>query len=81
MITEAGLSKHRVELCRFAEHLTLFPEHHAKDDFLQKLKDYGVSDSGIPDATLVISYFNFVNRIILGTDIEADEQEIKGYKY
>ena len=78
---EAGLSKLQVELCRFAEHLTLFPGHHAKDDFSEKLKDHGVSDSGILDAILVISYFNFVNRIVLGTGVKADEDEIKGYKY
>lgn len=78
---KAGLSNLQVELCRFAEHLTLFPVHHAKDDFSEKLKDYGISDSAILDAILVVSYFNFVNRIVLGTGVKADEDEIKGYKY
>jgi len=33
------------------------------------------------DATLVISYFNFVNRMVLGLGVAPDEDEIGGYNY
>jgi hypothetical protein len=30
---------------------------------------------------LVIAYFNFVNRIALSLGLQADDKEMKGFKY
>jgi hypothetical protein len=50
-----------------------------------KLKALGLDDRAILDATLVLSYFNFVNRIVLGLGLglglAVSEEELAGYKY
>lgn len=48
---------------------------------IRQLKSIGLSDKDILDLNLVVSYFNFVNRITLGLDVEYFEEERKGYKY
>lgn len=48
---------------------------------IQNLKDFGFSDAAILDITLIISYFNFVNRIALALGIEPSQEEVSGYKY
>ena len=67
-------------LCEYAEELTLWPQAFSDDKWIQKLKNTGLDDRAILDATLVIGYFNFVNRIVqsLGVGLEADPG---GYKY
>lgn len=41
-----------------------------------------MSDRAILDAALVVSYFNFVNRMVPGFGVETDEvEEVGGYKY
>ncbi|WP_373524530.1 hypothetical protein [Aquiflexum sp.] len=45
------------------------------------MKASGADDRSILDATLVIGYFNFVNRIILGLGVNLEEDGGKGYKY
>jgi alkylhydroperoxidase family enzyme len=45
------------------------------------MKEAGLSDSAILDATLVVSYFNFVNRIVMALDVESSEEEVKGYDF
>lgn len=74
------IEKRLLLLCEFAEILTREPSVYNEPELINKLKDEGFSDSAILDATLVIAYFNFVNRIVLALGVEADEQEIKGYK-
>jgi alkylhydroperoxidase family enzyme len=41
---------------------------------VQELRDHGWSDPAIHDATQVIAYFNYINRIAdgLGVDLETD---------
>ena len=48
---------------------------------IQELMDIGLSDRAVLDAVQVISYFNFVNRMVLGLGVSFSEEEIKGYKY
>lgn len=67
-------------LCKIAWKLTKNPSD-IKETDIQALKDEGFSDRAILDATLVISYFNFVNRIVMGLGVEPDSEEVKGYKY
>ena len=77
----AGLDQRDTVLCRVAEHLTLFPSHYEDEDYLGGLREFGLGDAGILDVILVISYFNFVNRIVMASGLKTDEEEMKGYKY
>ena len=60
-------------LCDYAEKLTGTPELMTEDD-VQELRDHGWSDTAIHDATQVIAYFNYINRIAeaLGVDPEPE---------
>jgi len=68
-------------LCRYAKHLTESPAGGDGQARINRLKKCGFSDRAILDATQVIGYFNFVNRIILGLGVEFSKDETKGYKY
>ncbi len=35
----------------------------------------------LKNATLIVAYFNFVNRIVPALGLEASEQEMQGYQY
>lgn len=48
---------------------------------IEELKKSGWADEDILGINLIISYFNFVNRIALGLGVEFSEEEVKGYKY
>ena len=75
------LSEVDLHLCKLADKLTLKPHDIDEQKDIQPLKELGLTDRAILDATLVISYFNFVNRMVLGLGIETNEQEVKGYNY
>jgi uncharacterized peroxidase-related enzyme len=64
-----------------AKKLTANPHSPEIDTTIQELKKLGTDDRSILDATLVIAYFNFVNRIILGLGVELETDNGKGYKY
>jgi uncharacterized peroxidase-related enzyme len=68
-------------LCELARKLTQNPDKIDENTDIDPLKKEGLTDRAILDAVLVISYFNFVNRIVEGLGIETDEEEVKGYKY
>jgi len=68
-------------LCRLAQKLTKNPDLIDEETDIKPLKNTGLTDRALLDAVLVISYFNFVNRIIMGLGVEADEEEVQGYKY
>jgi uncharacterized peroxidase-related enzyme len=78
--TQLELSEIDLNLCAFAKKLTLEPGL-SKEADIQTLKNLGLSDRAILDAALVISYFNFVNRMVLRLGVETDEEEVGGYKY
>jgi uncharacterized peroxidase-related enzyme len=67
-------------LCDLGYTLTLFPASKEVGILIDALKNMGTSDTEILDATLVISYFNYVNRIVLGLGLEV-ESDAGGYKY
>ena len=60
--------------------LTSDPSSVKKED-INELKKSGWTDEDILGINLIISYFNFVNRIALGLGVEFSEDEVKGYKY
>lgn len=75
------LNKKESALCHFAEQLTKNPGSAEENDNTEDLKNVGLSDSAILDATLVIAYFNFVNRIVLALGVELEKDSGTGYKY
>ena len=68
-------------LCEFAESLTINPGLSNEIDQTKLLREVGLSDNGILDATLVVAYFNFVNRIVLSLKVEIESDSGTGYKY
>ena len=60
-------------LCEFAEKLTATPGRMSSAD-AQALRAAGWTDAAIHDATQVVAYFNYINRIAdaLGTDLEPE---------
>ncbi len=68
-------------LCDYAATLTKHPNSGNEKTLVEKLKTLGVEDRAILDATLVISYFNFVNRMVLGLGVHLEDDAGKGYEY
>jgi len=77
----AGLSESEELLCEFAFNLTRTPNWNEQENQIEKLKQAGLEDRAILDATLVISYFNFVNRMVLGLGVHIEENAGVGFKY
>jgi uncharacterized peroxidase-related enzyme len=78
---KAGLTARELVLCGFANLLTRNPEAFRNEKYLTPVKKIGIADNGILDATLVVAYFNFVNRIVLAVGLEVNDTEMKGYNY
>ena len=67
-------------ILNYSEKLTLTPGLVNEFD-VQNLRIHNISDEDILNINLVVSYFNFVNRIANGLGVEFTEDEVKGYKY
>ncbi|MFO8067393.1 MAG: peroxidase-related enzyme [Bacteroidales bacterium] len=78
---DAALSEREYELCEYSHIITVDPGLSNEIDFTIPLKNIGLSDNGVLDATLVVAYFNFVNRIILSLGVELEKDGGGGYKY
>lgn len=78
---KVDLNEIDVELCNLAWELTKFPKNNVSVPIIEKLRGLGLDDRAILDATLVIAYFNFVNRIVLGLGVQLEEDKGEGYKY
>ena len=46
---------------------------------LDSLRAKGLTDQDILDITLVVAYFNFVNRMTLGLGVSHTAEELAGY--
>lgn len=75
------LSEEDRSLCQYAEEVTLRPQNLEETDPTEPLKKLGFSDSAILDASLVVSYFNFVNRMVLSLGVDLEQDEGKNYIY
>ncbi|RLF26716.1 MAG: peroxidase [Thermoplasmata archaeon] len=64
----------------YAFELTKTPWEMKEEDVFS-LKNTGFSDADILAINLIISYFNFVNRIALGLGVEFTGDEVTGYRY
>lgn len=78
---KASLNETDALLCQYAIDLTLVPDDFENNDKTTALKEAGLDDRAILDATLVIAYFNFVNRIVSSMGIALEESAGEGYKY
>ena len=78
--TQAGLDDQDLGLCTFAEALTLHPGKASEAD-TDRLRNLGLDDRAILDATQVVAYFNFVNRLVQGLGVTFTEEEVKGYRF
>ena len=58
-------------LCAFAEKLTRAPASMAAAD-VQALRAAGLDDVAVHDAVQVVSYFNYVNRVADGLDVDPE---------
>ena len=67
-------------ILNYAEKLTLTPSMVNEYD-VQNLRIHDLNDEDILNINLVISYFNFVNRIANGLGVKFSEEEVKGYNY
>ena len=66
-------------IVRHAEKLTSAPSAMTESD-LGELRAVGLSDQDILDLSLVVAYFNFVNRIALGLGVDYTPEEMSGYR-
>ena len=58
-------------LCDFAERLTRSPGACGESD-LAPLRAVGLDDRALHDLVLIVAYFNFVNRIASGLQVELE---------
>jgi uncharacterized peroxidase-related enzyme len=78
---DIDLSEKDVLLCELAQVLTADPSSGKVGTIIDTLKNKGTTDRELLDAHLVIAYFNFVNRLVLGLGINLEEDKGTGYKY
>jgi len=69
-----------VNMLDYVNKLTRKPNDINKSD-IKKLRDSGFSDEEILNINLIVSYFNFVNRVALDLDVEFSDDEVRGYFY
>ncbi|KPL03002.1 MAG: peroxidase [candidate division Zixibacteria bacterium SM1_73] len=68
------------QMLEYAVKLTKTPSAVSQND-VHVLRQFGYSDEDILSINLIISYFNFVNRIASGLGVEFTPDEVRGYKY
>lgn len=71
--TNAEIAEPDQLLCKFASDLTRSPSQMSERHILD-LRGQGFTDQAIHDATQVVAYFNYINRIAdsLNVDLEDD---------
>lgn len=79
--SQAGLSSEETALCDYAFALTSTPYKVEESIHVAALKASGWEDRAILDAALVIAYFNFVNRLVLGLGVHLETEGAGGYQY
>jgi len=66
-------------IVRHAEKLTTAPGAMTESD-LGELRAVDLTDKDILDLTLIVAYFNFVNRIAMGLGVTFSADELGGYR-
>ena len=58
-------------MCAYAEKLTIQPSDMSEAD-IQTLRQVGLDDVAIHDATQIIGYFNYINRVADALGVERE---------
>ncbi len=74
------LSDEDKAIMNFAKIITLEPHSNSMSN-IDELKKHGFNDRAILDIVLVIAYFAFVNRLVLGTGVQLEDESERNYKY
>ncbi len=73
-----GADQKTKQMLHYAEKLTKEPGSVAEAD-VKALRRAGFGDEEILQINLVVSYFNFANRIVSGLGVQLEEDRGKGY--
>ncbi|MFD2832530.1 peroxidase-related enzyme [Gramella sp. AN32] len=76
-----NLNPEDLALCIYSKTLTKNENGQNYGTVTQELREVGFSDKAILDAALVVSYFNFVNRMVLSLGVELEKDGGRNYKY
>jgi uncharacterized peroxidase-related enzyme len=79
--TNADITPREMALCAFASALTRNPATTIDSEYSLILNSAGFDDDEILDATLVVAYFNFVNRIVISLGVNLEDSDINSYKF
>lgn len=79
-LDDLDISPKKDQMIKHVKKLTKRPEKMLKED-VEALRQVGFSDGDILNINMVASYFNFINRIALGTGVDFSKEEMKGYNY
>ena len=74
------LSEADQAMLAYSDKLTRNPADVTAAD-VESLRQAGFSDEQILSINLIVSYFNFVNRLALGLGVEFSPEEVQGYRY
>ncbi|MFV2015666.1 MAG: carboxymuconolactone decarboxylase family protein [Candidatus Heimdallarchaeota archaeon] len=80
LVEGIGMDRMDNALVQYSKKLTKFPSKVNEDDY-NNLSQFGFDDRAILDINLIIGYFNFVNRLVLGTGVELEKDEERNYNY
>ncbi len=78
--TQVSLDAKDRAMLDYAQKLTRSPAQVTRED-TEQLRHAGFRDEEILSIALIVSYFNFVNRVALGLGVEFSEAEAHGYRY
>lgn len=73
------LSERERSMIHYVTTMTKNPGKIKRED-IDSLGEAGFTDEDILNINLIMSYFNFVNRIALGLGVEHSPEEVSGYK-
>ncbi len=77
---QANLDKKELVLADHAWNMTKNPAY-ATQEIIDNIRRAGWNDRAILDANMIISYFNFVNRMVLGLGANLESHQGKGFDY
>lgn len=75
------LNEKELAISELAQKLTKKPYSKKIKSLNQNLRNMGFGDRALLDIHLVVDYFNFVNRLVLGLEVELEDEGGKGYQY
>ncbi|OLS21062.1 MAG: hypothetical protein HeimC2_33260 [Candidatus Heimdallarchaeota archaeon LC_2] len=80
LIGGQGLNLKDKMLVKYCSKLTKSPSEVVEEDYRNLIR-VGFDDRAVLDINLIIGYFNFVNRLVLGIGVEIEKDEERNYNY